>query len=87
MEDGAETQKIMGLPGLPVTATTVRVPVRIGHSESVYAEFAAEVSVQEARELLGAAPGIVVEDDPETNLYPLAIRAAGTDPLLRGEDT
>jgi aspartate-semialdehyde dehydrogenase len=79
-----ETQKIMGLPGLPVTATTVRVPVRTGHSESVYAEFAAEVSVQEARELLGAAPGIVVEDDPETNLYPLAIRAAGTDPCFVG---
>ncbi len=79
-----ETQKIMGLPGLPVTATTVRVPVRVGHSESVYAEFDAEVSVEEAREVLARAPGVVVEDDPETNLYPLAIRAAGTDPTYVG---
>jgi aspartate-semialdehyde dehydrogenase len=79
-----ETQKIMGLPDLPVTATTVRVPVRVGHSESVYAEFAAEVSVEEAREVLATAPGVVVEDDPEANLYPLAIRAAGTDPTYVG---
>ncbi len=79
-----ETRKIMGLPGLPLTATTVRVPVRVGHSESVYAEFAAEVSVEEARQLLGGAPGVVVEDDPEANLYPLAVRAAGEDPCFVG---
>ena len=71
----------MGLPDLPLTATTVRVPV-VGHSESVYAEFATEVSVEEARQLLGAAPGVVVRR-PEA-LYPLAVRAAGGDPCFVG---
>ncbi len=79
-----ETQKIMGLPGLPVTATTVRVPVKVGHSESVYAEFASEVGVEEAWAVLKDAPGVVVEDDPSAGLYPLSIRAAGTDPCYVG---
>ncbi len=79
-----ETQKIMGLPGLPVTATTVRVPVEVGHSESVYAEFGEEADAERARRILARAPGVVVEDDPGANLYPLAIRAAGTDPVYVG---
>jgi aspartate-semialdehyde dehydrogenase len=79
-----ETRKIMGLPDLPVTATTVRVPVRVGHSESVYAEFSSRVDAEEAREILRKSPGVEVEDDPESNLYPLAVRAEGRDPCFVG---
>jgi len=79
-----ETRKIMGLPDLPVTATTVRVPVRVGHSESVYAEFENPVNAEEARQILREAPGVVVEDDPQRNLYPLALNAEGKDPCFVG---
>lgn len=79
-----ETRKIMGLPALRVVPTTVRVPVRIGHSESVYLRFAAPVDVDAARQVLTAAPGIVVLDDPSSSTYPLAIHAAGRDEVFVG---
>ncbi len=79
-----ETQKIMKLPDLPVNATAVRVPVMVSHSESVYAEFEEEVSAEEARALLRSAPGVELVDDPEGNLYPLAIDAEGKDPCYVG---
>jgi len=79
-----ETKKIMGDPSIRVTATTVRVPVFIGHSESVNIETERKVTVAECRELLRKAPGVVVIDDPANNLYPLALEAAGKDEVFVG---
>lgn len=72
-----ETKKIMGDDSIRVTATTVRVPVHTGHSESVNVETKQKLTADQAREVLGKAPGVVVEDDPANQLYPLASRAAG----------
>jgi aspartate-semialdehyde dehydrogenase len=72
-----ETKKIMGDPSIRVTATTVRVPVRTGHSESVNIETERKLSAAQARDLLMKAPGVVVQDDPQHQLYPLAIHAEG----------
>jgi aspartate-semialdehyde dehydrogenase len=80
----AETRKIMSLPELHVVPTTVRVPVRVGHSESVYARFTRPINPVWARQLLREAAGVVVEDDPATNLYPLACRAEGKDEVFVG---
>jgi len=79
-----ETRKIMGEPDLPVTATAVRVPVFVGHSESVNIQFAKPVEPAEAREVLSAAPGVEVIDDPAKNLYPLATDCEGKDPSYVG---
>ncbi len=79
-----ETRKIMGIPDLPVSATTVRVPVFIGHSESVNAEFEDPISPEEARRILSEAPGVEVVDDPDTFRYPLAVDAAGKDHCFVG---
>lgn len=73
-----ETKKIMGLPGLAISATTVRVPVITGHSESVNIELGRKVTPDEARALLAKAPGVVVQDDPARQLYPLASKCAGS---------
>lgn len=72
-----ETRKIMDLPNLPLSATTVRVPVFRSHSESVWAEFEKPLSPEKARELLSKAPGVVVVDDPASKKYPLALDATG----------
>jgi aspartate-semialdehyde dehydrogenase len=79
-----ETRKIMGEPDLPVTATAVRVPVLVGHSESVNIQFAAPVEPAAVREILARAPGVEVMDDPAENLYPLAIDCEGKDPSYVG---
>jgi aspartate-semialdehyde dehydrogenase len=79
-----ETKKIMEDNGIAVTATTVRVPVFYGHSESVNVEFAREITPDKARELLKKAPGVTVADDPGKNIYPLAIYAAGKDDTFVG---
>jgi len=79
-----ETHKIFEDDTIGVTATTVRVPVFFGHSESVNVETKQPVSVQEVRSLLENAPGIRVMDDPASNLYPLATHAAGQDLTLVG---
>lgn len=79
-----ETRKIMRLPGLPIVPTTVRVPVRIGHSESVYARFERPVTPAGARALLRQSPGVVVQDEPLLSEYPLAIHAEGTDDVFIG---
>ena len=79
-----ETRKIMGEPDLPVTATAVRVPVLVGHSESVNIQFARPVEPGEARQILAGAPGVEVIDDPSQNLYPLAIDCEGKDPSYVG---
>jgi len=79
-----ETRKIMGEPDLPITATAVRVPVLIGHSESVNIQFAKPVEPESARAVLAEAPGVEVLDDPGNNLYPLAIDCEGKDPSYVG---
>jgi aspartate-semialdehyde dehydrogenase len=79
-----ETRKIMGVPDLALTATAVRVPVLVGHSESVNIQFKNPVGPGEAREVLSGAPGVVVMDDPPNNVYPLAIDCEGEDPSFVG---
>ncbi|MDQ1908891.1 aspartate-semialdehyde dehydrogenase [Paenibacillus sp. GD4] len=72
-----ETKKIMGDESLEVTATCVRIPVVYGHSESVYVELKSDFDIDEVKQLLADAPGIVLQDNPEEQLYPLATDAAG----------
>lgn len=68
-----ETKKIMGLPDLKVSATCVRVPVKYGHSESVYIEIDRDdITVADLQALLAQADGVIVQDDPANQLYPLA---------------
>lgn len=78
-----ETHKVLG-EDIKVTATTVRVPVFDSHSESINIEFEKPFEVDEVRSLLANSPGIVVQDDPENNVYPLARSAAGTDEVYVG---
>ncbi|MEA4972298.1 Aspartate-semialdehyde dehydrogenase [bioreactor metagenome] len=80
-----ETRKILHNEDLKVTATTVRVPVFSSHSESVNVEFENPIKdINEVKELLANAPGVVLVDDPENNVYPLALDAAGTDEVYVG---
>ncbi|HNR87287.1 MAG TPA: aspartate-semialdehyde dehydrogenase [Spirochaetota bacterium] len=79
-----ETKKIMGDDAIQVTATTVRVPVFYGHSESVNIETEKKLSAQAVRELLAGAPGVTVVDDPANGRYPLALDAAGKDDVFVG---
>lgn len=79
-----ETRKIMRLLNLHVLPTTVRVPVRVGHSETVYARFADPVTPDAARDSLRDAPGVVLLDNPEQNIYPLPLDAAGKDEVFVG---
>ena len=79
-----ETRKIMEDDSIAVTATTVRVPVFFGHSESVNIETHESVSADDVKALLEKSPGVKVMDDPEKNLYPLATDAAGQDLTLVG---
>lgn len=79
-----ETRKILGEPSLPVTATTVRVPVFFSHSESVNVETEKKLTAAEVKALLRQAPGIIVADEPENNLYPLALDATGNDATYVG---
>lgn len=79
-----ETHKILGDDSIRVTATTVRVPVFDSHSESINIEFEKEFDLDELREVLANAPGIVVQDDPANSVYPLAREAAGSDEVYVG---
>jgi aspartate-semialdehyde dehydrogenase len=79
-----ETRKILEDDTIGITATTVRVPVFYGHSESVNVETKEPVSAEDVKLLLEKAPGIKVVDDPKKNLYPLATDAAGQDLTLVG---
>jgi len=74
----------MGDDAIQVTATTVRVPVFYGHSESVNIETEKKLSAQAVRELLAGAPGVTVVDDPANGRYPLALDAAGKDDVFVG---
>jgi aspartate-semialdehyde dehydrogenase len=79
-----ETVKIMGDPSIRVTATAVRVPVAVGHSESVNIETRHKITVAEARALLSEAPGVSVVDDPTAYAYPMPLDAATTDAVFVG---
>lgn len=79
-----ETRKILSQPDIGVSATCTRVPVYTGHSESVNVQTRDPLSPEEARDLLSAAPGLAVLDDPANGVYPLAIEAAGRDEVLVG---
>ncbi|MCW3047954.1 MAG: aspartate-semialdehyde dehydrogenase [Solirubrobacterales bacterium] len=79
-----ETRKILGDSAIRVSATCVRVPVVTGHSESVNVETRSPLTPERARELLRAAPGVTVVDDPAAAAYPLAIDAAGKDDVFVG---
>jgi len=79
-----ETRKILGDQAIRVSATCVRVPVLTGHSEAVNVQTTRELSPERARELLAAAPGVKVLDDPAGAVYPLAIDAAGKDEVFVG---
>ena len=79
-----ETRKIMEDNSIAVTATTVRVPVFFGHSESVNVETKDPISAEDVKVLLQNSPGVKVMDDPQKNLYPLATDAAGQDLTLVG---
>ncbi|CAI6028349.1 aspartate-semialdehyde dehydrogenase [Cohnella sp. JJ-181] len=79
-----ETKKIMDDEALEVTATCVRIPVVYGHSESVYVELKQDFDVAEIKTLLSDAPGIVLQDDPDSQLYPLATEAAGRNEVFVG---
>jgi aspartate-semialdehyde dehydrogenase len=74
----AETRKVIELPDLPISATTVRVPVMVGHAEAVWVETEERLSPEQARTLLGDAPGVRLENFPTPGL------AAGTDDVFVG---
>ena len=79
-----ETRKILHDSEVMVSATCVRVPVAVSHSEAIHIEFDSAVSPDRAREVLGAQPGIAIVDDPLSNVYPMPIDAADTDDVLVG---
>jgi aspartate-semialdehyde dehydrogenase len=79
-----ETRKILHMPELRVTATCVRVPVPVGHGESVFVETSQKITADEARTLFGATPGVIVEDDPHAKLYPTPHGVAGKDEVYVG---
>ncbi len=79
-----ETRKIMEDDSIRVTATTVRVPVFRGHSESVNIETEKKVSANEVRAILAGAPGVMVYDDPKKNIYPLPMDVVGKDETYVG---
>ena len=79
-----ETRKILHEPTLAVTATTVRVPVFDSHSESINIEFEKSFEIDDIKKILTNAPGIIVQDDPFNNVYPLALEAAGKNETFVG---
>ena len=79
-----ETRKILGKQDLKITATTVRVPVINSHSESINVEFENDFDLEELKELFKNSPGIVLQDDPKNNIYPLATTASGSDEVYVG---
>lgn len=79
-----ETKKIMGDDSIRLTATTVRIPVMGGHSESVNVEFENDFVLTELQDLLRNAPGVIVEDDPELQLYPMPMNAHNRDEVFVG---
>lgn len=79
-----ESRKILGIPGLKVAASCVRVPVQVAHSLTVHATFANELTADDARALLAKQPTIRVMDDPANHIYPTPNHVAGQDPTFVG---
>jgi len=79
-----ETQKILGDNSIAVTATAVRIPTSGGHSESVNVQFENDFELSEVRKLLENTPGVTLQDNPETNTYPMPIYAKGKDDVFVG---
>ena len=79
-----ETRKIFDAPELKVTATCVRVPILRAHSEAVNLEFAESFDIEQAKELIAAAPGVKLVEDWQSNYFPMPIDATGQDPVLVG---
>lgn len=79
-----ETRKIMGDQSIQITATTVRVPAIGGHSEAVNVEFEKDFDLDEVRQLLSSAPGVIVQDDVKNNVYPMPINAHQKDEVFVG---
>jgi len=79
-----ESRRILHQPDLRIAATCVRVPVPVGHGESVFVETAEMLSADAVRELLGSAPGVIVQDDPHARLFPTPMEVAGRDEVYVG---
>ena len=79
-----ETQKILGDNSILITSTAVRVPIQICHGESVNIEFEKEFNIDHIFEILGDAPGLIVEDDPDSNKYPMPINSVNKDDVFVG---
>ncbi|MDN3668726.1 aspartate-semialdehyde dehydrogenase [Echinicola jeungdonensis] len=79
-----ETKKIFDDPSIQVTATTVRIPVMGGHSESVNVEFKEDFDLEEVKEILAATPGVVVQDDVANNVYPMPLNSHKKDEVFVG---
>jgi len=79
-----ETKKIMGDSSIELTATAVRIPVMGGHSESVNIEFEKEFELNEVFQILNNTKGIVVQDDPKNQLYPMPITSHNKDEVFVG---
>ena len=79
-----ENRKILGIPDLRISCTAVRIPVFVSHSEAIHVETREPLTPERARQLFGAVPGVVVQDDPATHAYPLASEAAGRDEIFVG---
>ena len=79
-----ETRKILEKPNLPITATTVRVPVKNCHSESINVELESDFDIYDIRILLQNFPGIIVVDDIQKNFYPIATKVDGNDEVFVG---
>jgi aspartate-semialdehyde dehydrogenase len=79
-----EAKRLLSLPELEISATCVRVPVPVGHSVSVHATFDRPIAVAEAREVVAAAEGVQLRDDPANEVYPSPLEAAGIDDVLVG---
>ncbi len=79
-----ETHKIMHAPGIKISATCVRVPVRTGHSESIYIQTIKPITVAGIKKILAKAPGVVLIDEPQNNLYPMPKDSEGKDATFVG---
>ena len=79
-----ETKKILRDDSIAVTATTVRVPVQGGHSESINVEVEKDFTIDQIRELMASEPGVTVQDDPANNVYPMPLYAWGKDDVFVG---
>jgi aspartate-semialdehyde dehydrogenase len=79
-----ETRKIMGDQTIGVTSTTVRIPAVGGHAEAVNVEFHEDFNLSEVRSILASTPGVIVQDDPKNNIYPMPINSKGRDEVFVG---